>query len=177
MIGTSNRDVVRVPREVAGSGSCRTSPCCPRCNAHAYSLWCSALRHAGAMASPRAPSKFLFASSFLPYVRILRPGQYLSQYLQWCSRCSAEEGSSYDDALILSRASFRFDVLGKIFGIEIVQSEWPARARLWRSLRRGGPSWPEAALTSARAATDSASGLALARPLLASRTAGDPAPQ
>jgi hypothetical protein len=46
----------------------------------------------------------------------------------------AEEGFSYEDALILSYASFGFDVLEKTLGVEIVRSAWPAQARPWRSL-------------------------------------------
>jgi hypothetical protein len=54
----------------------------------------------------------------------------------------AEEGFSHEDALILSYASFGFDALGEIFGVEIVRPRWLARATPWRSLRWGGLSSP-----------------------------------
>jgi hypothetical protein len=54
----------------------------------------------------------------------------------------ADEGFSSEDALILTYASFGCDALGKIFGIEIAQSKWPAWTTPWRSLRWRGLSWP-----------------------------------
>jgi hypothetical protein len=43
------------------------------------------------------PANFPLASSFLPYLRILRPGRYLKRW----SRRLVEEGFSHEDALIL----------------------------------------------------------------------------
>jgi hypothetical protein len=62
------------------------------------------------------PANSPLASLFLPYFRILRPGRYLKRW----SRRLAGEGFSYEDALILSYASFGFDALEKTFGVEIV---------------------------------------------------------
>jgi hypothetical protein len=62
------------------------------------------------------PANFPLATSFLPYLRILRPGRYLKRW----SRRLAEEGFSPEDALILSYASFGLDALEKTFGVEIV---------------------------------------------------------
>jgi hypothetical protein len=79
---------------------------------------------------PEQPANFPLASPVLPYLRILHPGRCL----RWWSRRLAEEGFSYEDALILSYASFGFDVLEKTFGVETVRSGWPAQARPWRLL-------------------------------------------
>jgi hypothetical protein len=54
----------------------------------------------------------------------------------------ADEGLSYEDALILTYTSFGFDALGNIFAVEIVWPRWPAWATPWRSLRWRGLSWP-----------------------------------
>ena len=56
------------------------------------------------------------ASPLLAYLRVLRPGRYLKRW----GRRLTEEGFSHEDALILSYASFGFDVLEKIFGVESV---------------------------------------------------------
>jgi len=62
------------------------------------------------------PANLPIASAFLPYLHMLQPGRYLKR---WCRRLT-EEGFSHEDALILSYASFGFDVLEATFGVEVV---------------------------------------------------------
>jgi hypothetical protein len=62
------------------------------------------------------PMNASLANPFLPYLCILRPGRYLKRW----SRRLTEEGFSHEDALIISYASFGFDVLEKTFGVEMV---------------------------------------------------------
>ena len=62
------------------------------------------------------PANLTIASPFLAYLRVLRPGRYLKRW----GRRLTEEGFSHEDALILSHASFGFDVLEKTFGVESV---------------------------------------------------------
>ena len=62
------------------------------------------------------PANLPIVSPFLSYLRILRPGRYLKQ---WVRRLT-EEGFSHEDAMILSYASFGFDALEKTFGVESV---------------------------------------------------------
>jgi len=62
------------------------------------------------------PAHLPVARPFLPYLRRLQPGRYLKRW----SRRLTEESFSREDALILSYASFGFDEIEEIVGVEMV---------------------------------------------------------